>query len=126
MLDRRSLSVLEYLDSECLNCGYKVFSFEEMLSVLPNEYGLDKESLSECILSLAEHGYINVKYIDEKEVCLSPLPKGRLIFENRLDGEIEKTAAERRYFGYSFFGAIIGGAVFAALAFAVMRIARLF
>lgn len=125
MLDKRSLSVLEYLNKQCLNCGYKVFDLAETVSALPVEYGFDKESVMECIRSLSERSYISVKYTDENEVCLSPLPKGRLVFENRIDSEIEKSATEKRYFKYSFLGAFLGGATFCAVALIVIIAARL-
>ncbi len=125
MLDKRSLSVLEYFDKECLNCGYKVFEIEDIISFMPKEYGLDKENLLECVKTLSENGYISVKYIDEVEVCLTPLPKGRLVFENRLDTEIEQVRAERRYFRYSFLGALLGGGAIALISFVILFLMRL-
>lgn len=120
MLDKRCLSVLEYLDKECLNCGYKVFSIDEMIDYMPKEYGFDKENLIECLKTLSQNGYISVKYIDDKDVCLTPLPKGRLVFENRLDNEIEKERSKKKYFLYSFIGACLGSLVSSVILFLIL------
>lgn len=123
MLDKRCLSLLNLINGECLNSGYKVFSVEELALSMPAHYGIDVLGVKECLKVLSEREYISVKYEDEKEVCLSPLPKGRLVFENRIDEELEKSRAEKRYFIYSFTGAAVGGAlvvIIAAIIFALI------
>lgn len=118
MLDKRTLALLEYINGEC-GGGYKIFSTEELINALPAVFGADAEGVRECVKTLSERDYISVKYQDEKEVCLSPLMKGRLVFENRIDDEIEKVRSERRYFVFSFVGALSGG-VLAGLITAVI------
>ncbi len=111
MLDKRCFALLEYLNRQCLNTGYKVFSNEELIGVLPAEYGMDIDSLKECLKDLAEREYVSIKFLDDKEVCLCPLTKGRLVFENRLEDEIVKSRAEKRYFLSGAIGALTGGVI---------------
>lgn len=121
MLDKRSLSLLEYIDKACEGGGYKIFAVEELVSAMPAEFGADAEVVEECVLNLSAKEYVCVKYMDETEICLSPLAKGRLVFEQRLDDEIEKSRAEKRYFAFAFSGAFAGGVA----AFVFWAIARL-
>ena len=100
MLDKRCLSLLNIINRECVGTGYKIFSTEDLLTNMPARFGLDNQSVLDCVKSLAEHEYISVKYQDEFEICLCPLNKGRLVFENRIDGEIEKARAQKFYFLY--------------------------
>lgn len=123
MLDKRSLSLLGYIDKECSGGGYKIFSVAELLASFPPEFGSDEEGVADCLRALSEKEYISVKYADEREVCLSPLPKGRLVFENKAEEETERARAEKRYFLYSFFGAIAGGAAVMLLAVTVFLLA---
>lgn len=121
MLDKRCLAFLEYIDKACDRGGYKIFAVEELVSAMPAEFGADAEGVEECVLNLSAKEYISVKYMDEAEICLSPLTKGRLVFEQRLDEEIEKSRAEKRYFAFAFLGALSGGALVALFA-AVIRL----
>lgn len=123
MLDKRSLKLLEYIDKECQSGGYKVFTTKELISAFPEDDIADEDGVRECVRTLADREYISVKYQDDAEVCLMPLSKGRLVFENRLDDEIEKFRAERRYFIFSFLGAMAGGFIVALIVAAVLLLA---
>lgn len=109
MLDKRCFALLNYITASCENTGYKVFDTEEILINLPKQFGLDEQGLKECVYTLCESEYISVKYYDEKQVCLSPLPKGRLIFESRKEETEKEIKAVKRYFIYSFLGGVVGG-----------------
>lgn len=109
MLDKRCLALLNIINAECVNSGYKIFSTEQLISSMPTHFNLDSEQIFECISTLSSKEYISIKYQDEFEVCLCPLTKGRLVFENRLEEEIEKSLDRKRYFLYSFFGGLSGG-----------------
>ena len=89
---------------------------------MPNVYTADKEEVSRLLLSLCESEYISVKYEDESEVCLTPLTKGRLVFENKLDEEISRRQSERKYFAYSAFGGFLGGFVSGIIVLIVMAL----
>lgn len=108
MLDKRSIALLDIINGICSNCGYKVLDIEELVSLMPKEYGVDIETVRESISALSEREYISVKYEDEKEVCLSPLPKGRMVFENKVDGEIKSKKDKKSYFAYCFLGSFFG------------------
>ena len=109
MLDKRCIELLNIINHECKDSGYKIFSVGELISLMPERFGIDGLGLIECIKTLYEREYISVKYQDDNEVCICPLTKGRLVFENRLEEELEKSRAEKRYFLFSFVGALAGG-----------------
>jgi hypothetical protein len=88
--------------------GYRVFDVEELLGFLPASLGVKKEEIKFCVKTLAEREYVSVKYIDDNEVCLCPLPKGRLVFENRIDLQIEQSRVDKKVFAHAFLGALIG------------------
>lgn len=111
MLDKRCLALLKIINEQCADSGYKIFSFQELISLMPNHFGVDESVVCLCIKTLIEHEYISVKYQDEQEICLVPLVKGRLVFENAIDEQVERGRAEKKYFVYSFIGAILGGVV---------------
>ena len=111
MLDYRCLSVLEYIIKECETPSFKIISVEEILSAMPIEYGFDTSAILSCIDTLFSKGYISVKYKDENEICLSPLPKGRQVFENRLDEEIKKNNIKKTCAMFSFLGSLIGALI---------------
>ena len=124
MLDKRCLALLNVINTECLNSGYRVFSYEELALSMPKHLGVDSSEIERCLNALVEREYISVKYQDEKEVLTCPLPKGRLVFEQRIEEQTEKAIAEKRYFIYSFIGALVGGllsTVVLVVLLAVMR-----
>ena len=111
MLEKRCLALLEYLNKQCLKSGYKVFSIKELASIMPSYFNIDESGILECVVALKERDYISLKYFDEQEVCLCPSTKGRLVFENRLDDEIDKKRTQKRYFLYSFLGGFSGALI---------------
>lgn len=115
MLDKRCFAVLDVINKECQNSNYKVFSVEELLLSIPAHLGVDNAAFFECINTLCDHEYISVKYQDDLEICLCPLTKGRLVFENKLDEEIEKARLSKKYFIYSFLGSFLGGIIAAII-----------
>ncbi len=108
MLDKRCFALLNIINQECVDKGYKIFSVEELIQLLPKSFGVTDNELGLLINTLIQKEYISVKYFDQKEVCLCPLNKGRLVFENKIDVEIEKVRTEKRYFAYSFLGGLVG------------------
>ncbi len=111
MLDRRCFALLDIVNSQCQNSGYKVIEIADLVTMMPKEFGCDKENLRECISALSEREYISVKYEDEKEICLSPLPKGRMVFENKKETESNETSLKRSYFLFGFLGAFTGSLI---------------
>ena len=109
MLDERAVALLDIINLECNNGGYKVFFIKDLLSSVPARLFIDEGQLLECIETLSSHQYINVKYQDQNEICLTSLIKGRLESENRLDAKIESIEQKRSLFFASFLGAVVGG-----------------
>jgi hypothetical protein len=124
MLDERTLNLLDVINHECLGGGYKVFSIEDLVLSIPKGYNADINSVRESLDYLSMREYISVKYEDENEVCLTPLPKGRLVFENRIDSEVEREQTSRKYYLFSALGAFVGGTVVSVVLFVLFLLVR--
>lgn len=109
MLDKRCFALLEYVNSQCLNAGYKVFSLEQLIENMPVKLGVDKETITQCFKVLSEREYVSVKYIDDEEVCVSPLTEGRLFFEKRIEEKLAKARSEKKCFFFGAMGGFLGG-----------------
>ena len=122
MIDNRSLALLKIL---CLNSNgsdYKVFDVIDLLNQMPKEFSTDKSLIENGLNFLSERDYISVKYQDDKEVCLALTQKGRLVFEKRIDDEIDKTTSARKYFVWAFLGGTAGG-VFSFIIYFILKVA---
>ena len=115
MLDERTFSLLNAINLECQNGGYKVFAIKDLLSSI-DHYSFDEYDLLESIERLKNHQYISVKYQDDNEICLAPLVKGKIESEQRLETQIEKAENQKKYFLYSFLGGLLGGVFVGAIA----------
>ncbi len=110
MLDERTFALLNAINLECQNGGYKVFLIKDLLYSV-DKYSFDEYDFLESIERLKNHQYISVKYQDDNEICLAPLIKGRIESENRLEKQIERIEDQRKYFLYSFLGGLLGSGV---------------
>lgn len=122
MLDKRSLALLNIINSQCIGSGYKVFALTEFEQEMPICFGVQLAELIHCINGLAERDYISVKYIDGEQVCLCLLPKGRFVFENRIDVEIEKKHNIKSYFTTCFLASFLGGFIGMAISLMIFKI----
>lgn len=111
MLDQRTLTLLNILNNECYNGGYKVFSIDELLLSFPPPFIVDRQDFYESLSILCAQEYVSVKYQDDIEICLSVLSKARRLLESRLESEIEKHSLERRYFVFALLGGAFGGVI---------------
>ena len=109
MLDRLSLVLLNIINDECSDSGYKVFSIDDVMQSFPTRFKVEEEGVRESLNNLSAREYVIVKYEDEKEFCAIPTAKGRLVFENRIEQEIERAQTAKKYFVYSALGAFLGG-----------------
>ncbi len=109
MLDKRCFALLGVIDKECSDTGYKIFSIGELIELMPKGLGLEIEGLKDGLNGLANHEFISIKYLDDSEVCLRPLIKGRVAVESRLDKELSDIKAERRFMVFAFLGGLFGG-----------------
>ena len=119
MLDNRSLALLNYINGECVNSGYKIFSYSELVFALPKTLKSDKENVIESVNHLSSREYVTVKYQDGDEVCLCPTVKGRTVFETRLQNVIDERRKEKKYFlaclTGSFVGSLVGLIIYALI-----------
>ena len=81
MLDKRSKALLRIINEECKEGTYKVIEVDDILRVMPKKFKMDQEGVAQIISYLSNADYISVKYKDEVVYCVSPLPRGRKIFE---------------------------------------------
>lgn len=111
MLDNRSKLVLKYLVKECSNGSYKIIEADDILSALPSKLNVDKEIISQIIKHLENGEYVSVKYSDDYQFCLCPLPFGRQFIENdEIQNKNKKSIKSmgKRIYLYAFISALIG------------------
>lgn len=103
-MDKRNKKLIFELNKMC-NSSYSVLEFTEIISKLPRKYSFDVEYLKKSLDYLQKRNYIDIKYYDEKEICLSVLPKSHSLEEDLL----EERNKRLNYFKLSFFSAILSG-----------------
>lgn len=108
MLDKKCFLILDYINKECEGEIYKIFSIDDLVSAMPKDLGFDAQTLIGYISELEDKDLVSVKYLDEFEICISPLLKGRQIFEARKENELEKERLRKICLKYSFLGALVG------------------
>lgn len=79
-MDKRKLLLLKYLLHNCSE-GYKVLEVNKLLTAVKRYKGSFK-SLEEDIMFLKQRMYIDLKYIDNDNVCLSIMDNSRIFEEN--------------------------------------------
>ncbi|MCH5156483.1 MAG: hypothetical protein J1G02_01235 [Clostridiales bacterium] len=82
MLDKKTDAVLELLTEKVGN-SYKVLNKNQLLDQLPKKLGIDMQGLLGIITFLKENEYVDVKYQDKEEICLSTTVKA----ESYVEGE---------------------------------------
>ena len=82
MLDKKTDAVLELLTQKAGN-SYKVLNKNQLLSELPKKLDIDMQSLLGIITFLKENEYVDVKYQDKDEICISTTVKA----ESYVEGE---------------------------------------
>jgi len=115
MLDERSLYLLNIINSQCNGSEYKIFDLKELVDSFPDRLNTDIEQIRELLKDLALKEYVSVKYEDDIEICACPLQKGRLESETVIERQIERQKDSKKYFIYSFFGALLGGIFIASI-----------
>lgn len=79
-MEKRKLTLLRYLLNNC-DSGYKVIDVEKIVSAI-KKYKRNFALLNEDIQYLSQHKYIDVKYIDELNICLSILDNTHVFQDN--------------------------------------------
>ena len=83
MLDKRTEMILMAINKECQSGSFQVIDVGDVIAALPKKYLPDQNLVTQCVNALAREGYIEVKYHDSEVFCLCPLPKGRMVYENK-------------------------------------------
>ena len=94
MLDKRSEVLLRIINKECNEGSYKVIDVDDILRLMPNRFKVDLETINQLMNYLKSGDYISIKYSDNEVFCVSPLPRGRRMFE--LEKE-ERHLSKKRY-----------------------------
>lgn len=103
MLDKRTEIVLMAINKQCASGSFQVVEVGDLISALPRKYLPDANLVNQCVNALDREGYIEVKYHDSEVFCLCPLPKGRMVFENK----IEKKSTVKHWLLWAVLGTFI-------------------
>lgn len=79
-MDKKKILLLKYLTAKCGN-GYKVLETSAVLSEL-NKYKNDYAEFKKDIDFLRARKYLDIKYMDEDNICLMVLDNSRVLQEN--------------------------------------------
>ena len=82
MLDKKSTALLELLYNKTEN-SYKVLNKGQLIDELPKKLKVDEQGFSAIVAFLKENEYVDVKYQDKDEICVSTTIKA----ESYLEGE---------------------------------------
>ena len=77
MLDKLGKKLLIKLRTMCNSDGYSILEVSDILSQMTNK--LSPDMLEKYIELLSHNEYIDVKYMDSKQICMAILPKSRNI-----------------------------------------------
>ncbi|MCI5797500.1 MAG: hypothetical protein MR024_02600 [Firmicutes bacterium] len=122
MLDKRSEALLRIINEECKEGSYKVLEVDDLIRSMPRKYKIDSEGIAQLMGYLSSGEYVSVKYGDEEVFCVSPLPRGRRIFE--VEEEERKFRKHIKFKYFLFF--IVGAAIAFGITLATSYISKTF
>lgn len=126
---------------------FKVLEADEILGILPEGAGMDKQALGAVIRELRGTGYLDVKYLTPDEYCLLVSPRAEEALRppreeepkssdtpqtpvpQRNEETVRKKAREYdaktapKLFAIAFAGSMLGGMIVAALAIILQKFA---
>ncbi len=119
MLDKRSVAILNILRQK-VPSGYAVLSKSEIAAELPQKVHADEKMLAKALLFLKENKYIEIKYQDKNEICLSLTAKADSYFFDAPQAERTSLVATQLWIllGGVFLAAFLG----ALIAVTLMRL----
>ena len=116
MLDKRSEELLRIINKECNEGSYKVLEVDDLIRLMPRKFKADYETISQLMGYLKAGEYISLKYSDNEVFCVSPLPRGRRIFE--VEQEEKRKGKKKKVKGFfllTFYLLLIFGATLGAI-----------
>lgn len=113
MLDKKSTALLELLYNKTEN-SYKVLNKGQLIDELPKKLKVDEQGFSAIVAFLKENEYVDVKYQDKDEICVSTTIKAESYLEGEKDlqqkAKITNTQATLLFVGVfiaAFLGALL-------------------
>ena len=103
MLDRRTGTLLEKLNTLCTSGTYCMIEEKELLFE-----GEDGESIKGMLGFLEDRGYLQLRYAEQEEYCVRMLPEGRLYSERAAAEKREEARRSRKEMLHAFIGAVFG------------------
>ena len=120
MLDKKTDAVLNLL-VEKAGDGYSVLNKEQLLAEIPSKYNLDIQALLNILNFLKEDEYIDVKYQDKDEICISCTVKAESYMEGEKD-MTQKAKISNGQVGLLFFGVFLAAFIGSIIATLIGRL----
>ncbi len=79
-MDKKKILLLNYLTKNCSN-GYKVLDVDKIMHAI-KKYKNNFDLFSKDIEYLCQRKYIDLKYLDKNNICLTILDNSRIFQEN--------------------------------------------
>ncbi|MCI6542711.1 MAG: hypothetical protein MR423_02825 [Firmicutes bacterium] len=98
MLDKRCEELLRIVNKECQEGSYKVLEVDDLIRLMPKKFKVDYETINQLMGYLKAGEYVSVKYSDKEVFCVSPLPRGRRIFEVEIEEKRNKKKSKFKSF----------------------------
>ncbi|MCI6573188.1 MAG: hypothetical protein MSA34_02380 [Firmicutes bacterium] len=110
MLDKRSEALLRIINKECSEGSYRVLEVDDLIRLMPKKFKVDFDTISQLMGYLKTGEYVSVKYSDNEVFCVSPLPRGRRIFEvEQEEKNSNKKSKLKKFFLLTFYLLLIFG-----------------
>jgi hypothetical protein len=110
MLDKRSEALLRIINKECNEGSYRVLEVDDLIRLMPKKFKVDFDTISQLMGYLKTGEYVSVKYSDNEVFCVSPLPRGRRIFEvEQEEKNSNKKSKLKKFFLLTFYLLLIFG-----------------
>jgi len=110
MLDKRSEALLRIINKECSEGSYRVLEVDDLIRLMPKKFKVDFDTISQLMGYLKTGEYVSVKYSDNEVFCVSPLPRGRRIFEvEQEEKNSSKKSKLKKFFLLTFYLLLIFG-----------------
>ena len=102
-MGKRKLKLMKYFLNKCGN-GYKVIEVSKIFSAI-KRYKNNFQELKNDIDFLSHHKYVDTKYLDESNVCISILDNSHILQENIRS----ERSVNRKYFISLLFNMLFSG-----------------
>ncbi len=123
MLDAKTQKILTKILTQCKDGGYAVISYSDLLEECESENST--EEVKHTVMFLIEKEFLSCKYYDDENICIIPLPKGRLTEEeiSEKDKKIDNfnNNSLKKIFFISFLSSFLSSALIFTILFILFR-----